>query len=424
MNMHWKNWSGLVKARPRALELPQTVAELQALIRDSTGPVRIAGSGHSFTSLVETDGLLLNLARLEGDVLSSQAASATLQAGASLHQLSRALQERGLAFKNLGDIDVQSLAGATSTATHGTGLSFPCLSAEIEGLKLVTADGSLLVIDPANHSELLPAARIALGALGVIVEAQVSVRSAYKLHRRTKIQPLRQTLEQAEARWQQHRNYEFFYLPYCDYAFNVSHEETDAADFSDAGGDDDAAVRQMKWLRDLTSWSPGLRRRIINFIARRFKAETMIGTSWQMLANQREFRFNEMEYHLPEDRGLEAFEELYTTLEKHRRDVFFPVECRRTAGDENWLSPFQHGSRISIAVHAATSDPHDWFFQLAEPIFRKYDGRPHWGKLHSLGHDELMEIYPDFEKFLRVRKELDPRSRFLNAHLATLFGTD
>ena len=398
--------------------------EVQELLRTSRGRVRVAGSGHSFTSLVDTDTLLLTLEGLPGDVLDAdpEAGLARLQAGASLHDLSRALEACGLGFKNLGDIDVQSLAGATSTATHGTGERFPCLSAEIEGVKLVTADGSLLTVDRREHPELLPAVRVALGAFGVLVEAEVSVRPAYKLHRKTRIRPLLDTLRDAETRWSEHRNYEFFYLPFCDYAFNVSHDETTAADYSDAGGDDDAALRQMKLLRDLTAWAPPLRRAILNFVARHFKVEEKIGPSWRLLANQREYRFNEMEYHLPPSRGLEAFEELTTTLERRQREVFFPIECRRTAGDENWLSPFQHGPRISIAVHTPHREDHGWFFRVAEPIFRKYGGRPHWGKLHSLGHAELVELYPDFERFLEVRRELDPTGRFLNPHLATLWG--
>ncbi len=402
------------------------MAEIQDLVKISRGRIRIAGSGHSFTSLVETDDLLLSVENVDGDVLDCdrEAQVATLRAGASLNRLSRALQARGLAFKNLGDIDVQSIAGATSTATHGTGKGFPCLSAEIEGVQLVTADGSLIRIDREENPALLPAARVALGALGIFVEVQVGVRASYKLHRRTFIKPLRQTLREAESRWDSHRNYEFFYLPFCDYAFNISHEETEAADYSDAGGDDDAAVRQMKRLRDLTRWSPRLRRCLINFIARRFKTETMIGVSWELLANQREFRFNEMEYHLPLDRGLEAFEELVETIERQQPDVFFPVECRCTAGDDSWLSPFQHGPRISLAIHAAHEEQHDWFYRLAEPIFRKYGGRPHWGKLHSLRHADLTELYPNFEDFLRIRKELDPEGRFFNRHLASLWGED
>lgn len=418
----WRNWSGLVQARPSRHERPRSVEEVQELLRSTRGPVRIAGSGHSFTALAETDGLLLSLDRMEGGVLDSEGALARLQAGASLNRLSRALQERGLAFKNLGDIDVQSLAGATATATHGTGAEFPCLSAEIRGARLVTADGSLLTVDSERNAEWLPAVPVALGALGVLVEATVAVRSAYKLHRKTSIRPLTQTLAEAEQHWAKHRNYEFFYLPFCDYAFNVTHDETDAEDFADAGGDDDEGLRQMKLLRDLTAWAPPLRRRIINWVARRFKAEEKVGTSWQLLANERRFLFNEMEYHLPAERGLEAFEELRDTLEREQRDVFFPIECRRTAGDSNWLSPFQHGERISLAVHVPHRESHDWFFSLAEPIFRKYGGRPHWGKLHSLGHRDLLELYPDFHRFLGLRRELDPDGRFLNAHLAKLWG--
>ncbi len=423
-DLRWSNWSRSVDIRPSSIEHPRTVEEIQELLRSSRDRVRVAGSGHSFTPLVATDDLLISLEGLDGDVfeVDGEAGTARLQAGASLNRLSRAMQEHGWAFKNLGDIDVQSLAGATSTATHGTGRSFPCLSAEIEGVKLVTADGSLLSVDREQHPEWLPGVRVALGALGVLVEAEVSVRPAYKLHRRTEIRPLRQTLLDAGSRWARHRNYEFFYLPYCDYAFNITHDETTAEDFSDAGGDDDEAVRQLKLLRDLTAWAPGLRRMIINLIARRFKTEETVGTSWRLLANTREYRFNEMEYHLPAERGLEAFEELYTTLEREQRRVFFPVECRRTAGDENWLSPFQHGSRISIAVHTPHRENHEWFFSLAEPIFRKYGGRPHWGKLHSLRHGDLVELYPDFEAFLDLRRRLDPDGRFLNPHTAALWG--
>ncbi|MEM7584467.1 MAG: D-arabinono-1,4-lactone oxidase [Acidobacteriota bacterium] len=424
--VRWSNWSGRVQAQPRRLERPRSTEAIQDLVKSSRGRIRIAGSGHSFTRLVATDDLLLSLEDINGEVLDCDAESqiATLQAGASLNRLSRALQAKGLAFKNLGDIDVQSIAGATSTATHGTGKGFPCLAAEIQGVELVTADGSLVRIDPDENPQLVPAAQVALGALGVLTKARVSVRPAYKLHRRTAIKPLRQTLRDAESLWDRHRNYEFFYLPFCDYAFNVTHEETQEADYSDAGGDDDAAVGQMKRLRDLTRWSPGLRRTLINFVAKRYKTETMIGTSWQMLANKREYRFNEMEYHLPFERGLEAFEELSQTLERQQPDVFFPIECRCTAGDDAWLSPFQGGPRISLAVHAAHRESTEWFYGLAEPIFRKYGGRPHWGKLHSLKHADLVQLYPDFERFLHVRRELDPEGRFLNPHLARLWGEE
>ena len=423
---HWSNWSGLVQSTPRKVARPRTVEDVQQLIQSTGRRIRSVGSGHSFTALAQTEAVLLTLESMDGTVLSTREEGgehiATVQAGASLNWLSRHLQKEGLAFKNLGDIDVQSLAGATSTATHGTGKDFPCLAAEIRGLKLVTADGSLLTISADENSDLLHAAQVALGALGVIVEADVAVRPAYKLHRKTFIQPLKQTLAEAESRWQRHRNYEFFYLPYCDYAFNISHEETDEDDFSDAGGDDDDAVRSLKTLRNLTSWAPPLRRALINLVAKRHKTETMIGTSWEMLANVREVRFNEMEYHLPAKLGLAAFEELVDLIERKQRDVFFPVEVRRTAADDAWLSPFQDGSRISVAVHAFHKEAHDWFFRLAEPIFRKYQGRPHWGKLHSLKHDELREIYPDFERFLVLRRRLDPDGRFLNPYLASLWG--
>lgn len=422
--VNWQNWSGHVSAVPQAHVRPMDPDDLSRAISTAPGRIRMVGTGHSFTPLAATEGTLISLDQMEGTVLSCDtgAAMARLQAGASLNALSRTLQEKGLAFRNLGDIDVQTLAGATSTGTHGTGPGFPCLSAEMQEISLMLASGETIVANANRNTDLLAAARIALGSLGVIVDATMSVQSSYRLHRHTFTRPLRDTIDTAMDSWSRHRNFEFFCLPFCDHAFNIIHDATDAAPFGAKRNSDSNAVMQLKQLRDLLGWSKPLRRALLNQVAKRQKPEEMIGTSWEMLANERNNRFNEMEYHLPVDQGLDTLQEVLAVIERERRDVFFPIECRMTAGDDAWLSPFNGGPRISVAVHAWHEDSVDWFFDHIEPIFRRRGGRPHWGKMHSLKAAELRELYPDFKRFTALRRELDPAGRFLNPHLAGLWG--
>ena len=419
----WTNWSGNVSFRPAAIESPRSVEHLQELVSTTTGKLRPVGSGHSFTALATTQGTVVALDGMEGNVLSvdSSNSQATLNAGASLNELSKALHSHGLGFKNLGDIDVQSLAGATSTATHGTGATLPCLSAELTGMTILQADGTLLSIDARQNSELLPAAQVALGCLGIVVDATVSLRPSYKLHRRTFVQPLEETLAGALRLWEQHRNYEFFYLPFCDYAFNITHDETTAPDAREGSSDDEAALRDLRRLRTGLKRAAPLRRGILNQVAKRAATESVIGTSFDLLASERTSRFNEMEYHLPVDTGLDALAEVISLVETNP-EMYFPVECRRTAGDEAWLSPFQGGDRISIAVHVGEGDDYRWLFDVIEPVLQRHGGRPHWGKLHSLKAADLKQLYPDFERFTQVRKQLDPTGRFLNHHTAALWG--
>lgn len=423
MRHHWSNWSGNVSVRPQRFESPASVEELMALVSSSTGRIRPVGSGHSFTALAHTDGTIVDLSKRTDDVLEVDRSeeTAVVDAGASLRSLSRSLEDHGLGFKNLGDIDVQSFAGATSTATHGTGRQLRCLSAEILGLHLVTATGDLLEISKDANAELLPAAQVALGSLGIMVDATVQLRSAYKLHRRTMIEPLKDTVAAAHQRWDEHRNFEFFTLPYCDYAFTITHDETTDADRRDGESDDEGALQDLRRLRTLTKRLSPVRRAILNQVARRTETEDVVGPSWQLLASERNTIFNEMEYHLPVGSGLDALAEVIAAVESNP-DVYFPVECRRTAADSAWLSPFQGDERISIAVHMGEGDDYQWLFEVVEPIFQRHGGRPHWGKLHSLKADGLRALYPDFDRFLAVRADLDPTGRFLNPHTAALWG--
>ena len=423
----WRNWSGSVQARPAAQHMPADEDELRDVLLSASAPVRVRGAGHSFTPVCATNGTLISLEEFSAphaEVLVPEDGElrVRLNAGASLNSLSKALQGHGLAFHNLGDIDVQSLAGATATATHGTGRGFPCLSAELRRLRLMTVDGECVTVGPDHRPDILAAGQVSLGALGMVLQADVNVRRAYKLHRRSQVRPYKQVLADAPALWREHRNFEFFVIPGSDFVLTLTHDETDAPDLAEGVSDDHADLTKLRLLSKSLGWAPRMRRWLLNRILAGTADAQEIGTSWQLLASERHMRFHEMEYHLPEAVGLRALDEVRSLVQVTQPQVFFPIECRMTAADTAWLSPFQGGARISVAVHVHAKQAFAWFFDQLEPIFLRHGGRPHWGKLHSLGAAQLHALYPDFERFLQLRRELDPGGRLLNPHLAGLFG--
>ncbi|MEQ8558157.1 MAG: D-arabinono-1,4-lactone oxidase [Henriciella sp.] len=419
----WTNWSGNQTTRPDRIEQPQDLDALRHVVTEGVGPIRVVGAGHSFTPVAATEGTLLKLDGL-GLVHSvdKSARRAWVNAGARLKYLSPELERHGLAFRNLGDINEQSLAGAILTATHGTGAELPCLSADITGLKFMTASGEMMTVARGANSNVFDAARVSLGALGVLVEAEVQLVDSYRLHRKTWAEPLDALIGHAMSRWTTRRNYEFFYIPFSGYGINISHEETKAAPTPRPEQDDDEAVLGLKRARDYAEGDVKGRREYLKAAFENFEGEDVVGNSWELLSSQRNILFNEMEYHLPPKKALTVLSDVIALIEKKRPDVFFPIEVRRTAGDNLWLSPFNGGGRVSIAVHAYHEDEYDFFFSDIEPIFRKAGGRPHWGKLHSLNYRALSDLYPDFVTFCKIRNELDPHGRFLSPYLADLFG--
>ena len=384
--------------------------------------VRPVGSGHSWMPLVPTKHTIVKLDHFssvgEIDPLTHQA---WLGAGAKLHDLSPQLSERGYAFRNLGDIDVQTLAGATSTGTHGTGKELQGLAAEIQALKLVTGSGELLEISAHENAEWLDGARVALGALGVITEIKMQLVERFKLHRQVWPASNKHTLENAERYWDENRNFEFFYIPFSDTSLLLTHNVSTEPSTPANHDTSTSAMMQLKSLRDSLKWFTPLRRWLLKRAIANEPTENVIGESWDLLASERNVRFNEMEYHLPVERGLEALEEVRHYIETKRPDVFFPFEARQTKSDSAWLSPFNGGNRISVAVHCYHKDAYDFLFTDVEPIFQKYGGRPHWGKLNSMTAVQARAWYPDFENFAALRRELDPDGRLLNGYLSDLF---
>lgn len=418
----WKNWSGGQTCTPAIRTAPESEAELAELIAKSTAPIRAVGAGHSFSPLVPTEGTLLSLDRMSG-LVSHDATTrrATFKAGTRLGAMAATLAENGLALDNMPDINKQTIAGAISTATHGTGKDLGSLSSFVTELKLVTASGETIKCDETN-ADRLNAARVSLGALGIVTETTMQARPLYKLKRRTWVAPVEEMLEQAPELWAAHRNFEFYYVPYSGMTIGIVNDETDEAETPEPVNEDDAGLMQLKQLQEWLGWAPSARRWLIQTIMGGMEPEERVDFSHKTLSAERNVRFNEMEYHLPREAGPQALREIVAEIEDNNIEVFFPIEFRTTAPDDAWLSPFYRRESCSIAVHRFHEAGYRPYFSAIEPIFRKHEGRPHWGKLNTLKAEDFAALYPKWSDFLEVRAEMDPEGKFLNPYLRDVFG--
>jgi FAD-linked oxidoreductase len=419
----WKNWSGGQSCTPALRAAPASEVELAGIVTNGTAPIRAVGAGHSFSPLVPTEGTLLSLDRMSGIVSHDEATHrATIKAGTRLGAMAAELAERGLALDNMPDINKQTVAGAISTATHGTGADLGSLSSFVTELRLMTAKGEVIDCNARSNAEIFDAARVSVGSLGIVTQVTMQARPLYKLKRRTWIVPVEEMLEAAPELWKKHRNFEFYYVPYSGMAIGITNDETDEAETPEPVNEDDEGLRQLQQLQEWLGWSPATRRWLIQTLMGGMDPEERVDYSHKTLSAERNVRFNEMEYHLPREAGPEALREIIDAIETNNVEVFFPIEFRTTAPDEAWLSPFYGRESCSIAVHRYHEEDYTPYFSLIEPIFRKHEGRPHWGKLNTLNADDFAALYPKWNDFLEVRAELDPEGRFLNPYLREVFG--
>jgi FAD/FMN-containing dehydrogenase len=391
MTQTWCNWSRSVRCTPQRIERPESEAQLAALLRGAaaTGlPVRAAGRGHSHTPLVATDGLLLELDALSGiEASDASALEASVRGGTPLAELGAPLHALGMAMENLGDVDAQALAGAIATGTHGTGQRLRSLSNQVVGLRLYTAAGEELECSATSEPRVFEAARVSLGALGVIAAARLRLLPAYRLHERIWREDVAPALEALPEHVASHRHFEFFWLPQRDRL-------------------------ELKTL-DPSEPPPG---------SVPGRGRERAGPAHAILPSVREVPFVEMEYAVPAEHGVACFLELRERVRRRHPHVAWPVEYRTLAADAIPLSPAYGRETVTLSLHQAAELPYHDFFADCEPIFRAVQGRPHWGKLHSCTAARLRELYPRWDEFHAVRRALDPRGRFVNGYLRELFG--
>ncbi|QUD89758.1 D-arabinono-1,4-lactone oxidase [Phenylobacterium montanum] len=418
----WRNWSGIRDCYPAQRGAPANEAELAGLIKTGPAPIRAVGAGHSFTALVPTSGLLLTLDQMSG-VISHDAdkLQATVRAGTRLGDLGPALAAIGQEMPNLPDINKQSLAGAMSTGTHGTGHGLKAVHGEALSFRLATAKGEVIDCSPTSNPDIYNAARVGLGAFGVLTEVTLQNQPLKRIVKRVELRDFDEICEDWPKVRLQHRNAEFYAIPFTGKAALITADVTDQPVVPRGPDVDTQTLMDLKKLRDLFGFVPPLRKAVAQSLMGGIKPEVMVDEGWKLLSNDRPVRFNEMEFHLPREAQIPALKEVVAAIEKHRSDVFFPIEVRTIEPDDAWLSPFYNRPSGSVAVHAYYKDDYQFLFDLIEPIFRRHEGRPHWGKLNSLKYADFATLYPRWKDACAVRAELDPTGRFLNPYLRSVF---
>ena len=420
----WENWSGRLRFTPAEMALPRDEAELGNAIREAASRgrcVRPVGSGHSFTDLVQTPDVLVSLDKMQGLIdVDKTTLRATAWAGTKLWQFNPILDEHGLAMENLGDINKQSLGGALGTGTHGTGATLGSLATQTRGLTLVTASGETISCSETDNKDLFKAAQVSVGALGIVTRFVFQHVPAYKLHHVHGPAPFEECVANAGDYAKQNRHFEFYLFPHTDTVMTKFLNITDKPIrkwLNDVLLENHLFGLTAKLCRNKPSRCAGMSR----FAAKCVSPGSEINTNHRVLCTPRLVRFNEMEYALPVEHGLTAIRELKEYIARENVEVQFPIEFRYIKGDDIWLSPFYGRDSVTISIHQFQGMEYQRYFRGAETIFRKHEGRPHWGKLHYLTARELEGLYPRWGDFQKIRNEIDPNGVFLNAHLRTLF---
>jgi len=429
-NPQWRNWSGHVACNPSELSYPETEDQVTEIVQKAirnNQKIRIVGKGHSFSPLVATNDILVSLDKLSGLIKINEAQNeATVWAGTQIKQLGELLFQHGLAQENLGDIDVQSIAGATATGTHGTGITFGNIATQITGMSLVNGKGELIHISKTENAEWLDAARISLGTLGIITRISIRCSPAYNLKIVLKKTSWEETINNIERLNSENRNFEYYSFPYSE---TVQHRITNlTTDKAQKDGivryfNDVIMENAFFWvLCEMTRLMPSMSRRMSRFIGSAAVVTTKINHSHKIFATVRNVKFNEMEYNIPIAAYKDCVKDIKALFTKEKYQVHFPVEHRFVQGDDIWLSPAYKRDSAYIAVHMYKGMPYKKYFEDMEALFRSYDGRPHWGKMHTKQCDTFEQIYPKWNDFKKIRQQLDPNQVFLNDYLKGVFG--
>ena len=423
----WRNWAGNQRTDPVRTVTAHDTGDVVAAVKDAARDrlrLKAVGSGHSFTAIAVPDGVAVR-APSDPRLLQVDATGlATVPAGMTLRTLSPLLWARGRALPNLGDIDAQTVAGAIATGTHGTGARHRGLADQVRALELVTADGAVRTCSPSENAGLFAAARVGLGALGILVSVTLQTVPAFHLHAIEAARPLEGALELFDG---DDDHVEFYWFPHTDVAATKRNNPTDAAG--------PARGRVAEWVGDelignaafalvcrLGAAAPRLVPGLNRFAAGQFAHSEYVDRSYRVFTSPRRVRFLEMEYAVPRAALPDAFAGLRKAVERHGRAVTFPVEVRVAAADDIPLSTASGRDSAYLAVHVHRGEPHEAYFGAVEAVLRDLDGRPHWGKLHTRAAADLRPAYPGFDAFVALRDRLDPERRFGNAYLERVLG--
>ncbi|MBV4540367.1 D-arabinono-1,4-lactone oxidase [Pseudomonas vlassakiae] len=408
---HWRNWVGNQSFVAEHMASPQSEDEISALVHAATSQgksVRCAGSGHSFTPVVATSGLLMSLQNYQGIThVDQQRKRVSVKAGTKLNTITRFLKEVGYSLKNQGDIDSQAIAGALATGTHGTGTTLGNLSSQVVGMKIVRPDGSVMEVTDNDNLDLLHATQVNIGMFGVITEMTLEVSDAYWLHDRVWREDFESLMERYDELAAKHRHFGFFWCPTSESRHLYCLPDTQKVSLSNK--DFDVCEVKVMDMTDERTFYEG--------------EHEKIAYSSEVFAIHYVANFHELEYAVPAQYGKQALREIRDLVLTKHPNCIYPVEYRFTKGDPAWISPFHNQDSVTISCSGGPNGVDYWpFLKDVDDILRQYGSRPHWGKLHFTQREDVDRWFPKAEEFRQLRRSVDPNGYFLNDHLRALFG--
>ncbi len=428
---HSKNWAGNISWNPTEILLPSTEEEIQQLVLkaiNSHKKIRMIGTGHSFTALCQTDDVLISLDNYQGLLsIDKSKCQATVKAGTKLNTLGELLFTEGMAMENLGDIDVQSIAGTISTGTHGTGKELGTISTQVVAMQFVNGKGELIECSVTKNPELFKVAQVSLGTLGVITSITLQCVPKYKLALLYKKEILDLVVNQIEDRNEINRNFEYYWLPYTNYAFTkssniVTDSEPDKSNVFNYYSEYVLENYVFKLFCEFAYLFPSKNEAISKLTASSFSDVKKVLQSHKIYATKRLIKFKEMEYNIPAAAFKEVWRDVTKMVNSKQFNIHFPLEVRFVKGDAIPLSPAYGRDSAYIACHVYAKKDSTKYFTALEAIFRSYEGRPHWGKLNTITADDISEMYPEFPTYLSHRKDQDPNQVFISPYLNQLLG--
>ena len=428
-NQEWRNWADTSTGTPNITFYPESIEDVCTIVKQASKEnrnVRVVGAGHSFTKLVATNDYLISLDKLSGiESIDEREGIVTVLGGTRLFNIGSELAKKGYSQENLGDINVQSIAGAISTGTHGTGIEFGNIPSQVLELTIVNAQGEIMVFSEENHSDLFNASLISLGMFGIIVRVKLRIIKSPVYAYESKKVKFSELYTRFERYIYENRHFECYIFPFSDLVqiktMNITDQQPQKLTIHNCKN---LLIENYLFyvLSETSRLIPKTSSYISKFSAVGVSSTKVIAESHQLFATPRLVRFREIEYCIPLEFAKVALQEIRATIEERKYKVHFPIECRTVKADDIWLSPSYQRDSFYIAFHMYKGMPYETYFRDMEAIMQKYQGRPHWGKMHHKSKEELMELYPKFNEFRQKREELDPNNLFMNPYMSSLFS--
>lgn len=428
-----KNWARNVTWNPTEIAYPTSEEEVQQIVLRAISEkkkIRTIGTGHSFTALCATDEILISLDKYQGLIhVDQERMQVTVKAGTKLNLLGDLLFAEGLAMENLGDIDVQSIAGTISTSTHGTGKNFGTISTQLTSIQFINGKGEKVYCSTTENQDLFKAAQVSLGTMGIITQLTIQCVPVYKLEISVRAETIPTVFSNLQNRIEDNRNFEFFWMPYTNASITktsniVDSKEVDKKNMFNYWSEYVVENYCFKAVCEFGSLFPSKTEAISKFSAKLVSDVRKVQYSHKVYATPRLVKFREMEYNIPAEAFDEVWKDVVKICNSKKFPVHFPLECRWVKADDIFMSPAYERDSAYIACHVYYKKECKPYFKALEEVFRANDGRPHWGKMNTIGAQDIEEMYPKFASFLKHRTTQDPNRIFMSPYLLSLFGLE